>query len=106
MVEPVLTHNRFAERLRADDAALVIVDGQSDLLSAAAGARRPVEALRNNLLGLARLGHAFGVPTVLGICAGGGPALHELLALFGQGALVRRATGGFWEDPASRRAAL
>ena len=89
MVEPVLTHNRFAERLRADDATLVIVDGYAGLLS--------TDALRNNLLGLARLGHAFGVPTVLGVS---GPPKHdplfdELSILFGSEAVVRRAAGGF-----------
>ena len=100
MVEPVLTHNRFAERLRADDATLVIVDGYAGLLS--------TDALRNNLLGLARLGHAFGVPTVLGVS---GPPKHdplfdELSILFGSEAVVRRAAGGFWDDAASRKAVL
>jgi hypothetical protein len=100
MVEPVLTHNRFAERLRADDATLAIVDGQAGLL--------PTEALRNNLLGLARLGHAFGVPTVLGVSGATArdPLLDELLTLFGATAVVRRAGGDFWDDAASRRAVL
>jgi hypothetical protein len=106
MVEPVLTHNRFAERLRSDDVALVIVDGQSHLLSAAAGPYGSVEALRNNLLGLARLGHAFGVPTVLGVCAEGGPVLAELPALFGPESLILRDGGSFWDDAASRKAVL
>jgi len=100
MVEPMLTHNRFAERLRADDATLAIVDGQAGLL--------PTEALRNNLLGLARLGHAFGVPTVLGISGAPkrDPLLDELLTLFGARAVVRRAGGEFWSDAASRKAVL
>lgn len=100
MVEPVLTHNRFAERLRADDVTLAIVDGQAGLL--------PTEALRNNLLGLARLGHAFGVPTVLGVsgAAARDPLLDDLLALFGAAAVVRRVGGDFWDDAASRKAVL
>lgn len=100
MVEPVLTHNRFAERLRADDATLAIVDGHAGLVS--------TEALRNNLLGLARLGHAFGVPTVLGVSSGSraNPLLHELPALFGPKAVVRRSACCFWEDAASRKAVL
>ena len=100
MVEPVLTHNRFAERLRADDATLVIVDGYAGLLSS--------EALHNNLLGLARLGHAFGVPTVLGVCGPDkrDPLFDELLTLFGTEAVVRRAGGEFWDDAASRKAVL
>lgn len=100
MVEPVLTHNRFAERLRADDATLAIVDGQAGLL--------PTEAVRNNLLGLARLGHAFGVPTVLGVSGAPrrDPLLDELLTLFGAAAVVRRAGGNFWDDAASRTAVL
>jgi len=100
MGEPMLTHNRFAERLRADHATLAIVDGQDGLL--------PTEALRNNLLGLARLGHAFGVPTVLGICGAPkrDPLLDELLTLFGAQAVVRRAGGEFWNDAASRQAVL
>jgi nicotinamidase-related amidase len=107
MVETALIHNRFAERLRADDAVLVIIDGQASLLSAA----RPCgaeEALRNNLVGLARLGHAFGLPTVLGVSAEAarGSVLTELLDLFGATALVRRRPGGFWDDPASRDAVL
>ncbi len=100
MVEPLLTHNRFAERLRADDATLAIVDGYAGLLS--------TEALRNNLLGLARLGHAFGVPTVLGVSGPPrrDPLFDELLTLFGPDAVVRRAEGAFWDDAASRRAVL
>jgi hypothetical protein len=100
MVEPVLTHNRFADRLRADDATLAIVDGQAGLL--------PTEALRNNLLGLARLGHAFGVPTVVGVSGVPvrDPLLDELLTLFGATAVVRRTGGDFWDDAASRQAVL
>jgi len=100
MVAPTLTYNRFAERLRADNAMLAIVDGQAGLL--------PTDALRNNLLGLARLGHAFGVPTVLGICGAPkrDPLLDELLTLFGAEAVVRRAGGEFWDDAASRKAVL
>ena len=94
----VLTHNRFAERLRADDATLAIIDAEGGLLSN--------EALRNNLLGLARLGHAFGVPTVLGVSTRTKPGalMRELVGLFGTDAVVRRAAGGFWDDAASRRA--
>ncbi|HEV2674499.1 MAG TPA: isochorismatase family protein [Aliidongia sp.] len=104
MVEPMLTHNRFAERLRADDAVLAIVDGQTGLLSMATA----TDALRNNLIGLARLGHAFGLPTVLGVCADAarGSLLTELIDLFGQKAVSRRRKGGFWDDPASRDAVL
>lgn len=100
MVEPLLTHNRFAERLRAEDATLAIVDAEAGELSD--------EALRNNLLGLARLGHAFGVPTVLGLSAGAKahPLMSELVALFGADAVVRRSAGGFWDDAASRKAVL
>jgi len=100
MVEPLLTHNRFAERLRADDATLAIVDAEAGWLGD--------EALRNNLLGLARLGHAFGVPTVLGLSYGAKPhpLMSELVTLFGADAVVRRGTGGFWDDAASRRAVL
>lgn len=100
MVEPMLTHNRFAERLRADDAILAIVDGHAGLLS--------TEALHNNLLGLARLAHAFGVPTVLGVthAARRDPLFDELQTLFGADAVVRRAGGEFWDDAASRQAVL
>lgn len=100
MVEPMLTHNRFAERLRADDATLVIIDGRAGLSS--------TEALQNNLLGLARLGHAFGVPTVLGVSGAvrREPLLDELLTLFGAEAVVRRPGGDFWDDAASRKAVL
>jgi hypothetical protein len=68
----------------------------------------PTEALRNNLLGLARLGHAFGVPTVLGVSgtAKRDPLLDELLTLFGAAAVVRRTGGDFWNDTASRQAVL
>jgi hypothetical protein len=100
-----MTHNRFAERLRADDATLVIADGQAGFLAEAAGPGG-VEALGNNLLGLARLAHTFGVPTVLGVAAEGGALLGELLALFGPRAVMKRTGGGFWDDAASRRAVL
>jgi hypothetical protein len=104
MVEP-MTHNRFAERLRADDAVLVIADGQAGFLADAAGPCG-IEALGNNLLGLARLADAFGVPTVLGASASGGPMLRELLELFGPRAVTKRGGGSFWDDAASRRAVL
>ena len=108
MVEPVLTHNRFAERLRADDATLAIVDCQVGLLSTVAGTDPAADALRNNLIGLARLGHAFGLPTVLGVCvdAARGPVLGELIDLFGPKAVMKRRSGGFWDDSASRDAVL
>ena len=107
MVESALIHNRFAERLRADDAVLVIVDGQSEAL-AAAGSRDRMDALRNNLVGLARLGHAFGLPTVLGIGCDRerGAILDELIDLFGPKSVSRRRGCGFWDDPGSRDAVL
>jgi hypothetical protein len=108
MVEPMLIHNRFAERLRAEDATLALVDGQAGLLSALPGPGCAVDALRNNLIGLARLGHAFGLPTVLGACADPsyGPLLFELLDLFGPRAVSRRRRGSFWDDAKSRGAVL
>jgi hypothetical protein len=109
MVEPALTHNRFADRLRADEATLAIIDCQAGSLSTASPCANTGEALRNNVIGLARLGHAFGVPTVLGALSPGeaaGPVLDELVDLFGRDAVVARGGGGFWEDSVSRAAVL
>ena len=108
MVDAALVHNRFAERLRADGAVLAIIDGQADLLATAVAPVGGTAALHNNLMGLARLGHAFNLPTVLGVCTGAacGPVLDELVDLFGAAAIAKRRAGAFWDDPASREAVL
>jgi nicotinamidase-related amidase len=98
------THNRFAERLQPRDAVLVLVDCQEVLVERLADGKPT--SLRNNVMGLARLARAFGLPAVLGAlptrkC---GRVLGELVELFGSEAVVERGSGDFWEDSASRKA--
>jgi nicotinamidase-related amidase len=99
MVPPVQTYLRFAERLTPRNAALVLVDCQERALMGA-------DTLTNNLLGLARLARACGLPTILGARRGevAGPILPALIDLFGPAALIRRRSGRFWADPRSRAA--
>ncbi len=62
------------------------------------------ESLRNNLIGLARVGHAFNLPTLLAArsVAAHGPLLRDLTDIFGACAVVERGEGGFWGDQRSR----
>ena len=51
------------DRLSKDNAALVMIDHQTGLLSACTDI--PVERLRHNIIGLAQIGKLFELPIVL-----------------------------------------
>ncbi len=63
-------------------------------------------AMRNNLIGLARVAKAARLPVLLGSRSGSalGPIISELLDLLGGAPVVRRSGASFWEDGASRAA--
>ena len=81
------------ERLSADNAALVLIDHQTGLLSACKDI--PVERLRHNILGLAKIGKLFGLPVVLtqggyGGMNAGGPLMAEFEAIRRAGSVFVR----------------
>ena len=90
------------ERLSADNAALVLIDHQTGLLSACKDI--PVERLRHNILGLAKIGKLFGLPVVLtqggyGGMNAGGPLMAEIVEMFPDVPIVDRHFPCAYDDP-------
>ncbi|MBC7818654.1 MAG: isochorismatase family protein, partial [Planctomycetaceae bacterium] len=85
-------NNNFAgNRLSPDDTALVLIDHQSGLMQMA-NDYSPAE-FRNNVLALAKIGKAFGLPTVITSSAEdgtNGPVIPEILAIHPDVKVVRR----------------
>jgi nicotinamidase-related amidase len=89
-------------RFSASDAALVMIDHQSGVMQLVHD-YSPAE-LRNNVVGLAKLGKVFKLPTVLTTSSDqgpNGPILPELLGMFPGVPLIRRTTGAIsaWDYP-------
>ena len=88
-------------RFSADDAALVLMDHQSGILQLVHD-YSPAE-YRNNVLGLAKLGKAFKLPTVLTTSLDqgpNGPFIPEVLSMFPDAPLIRRqGIISAWDDP-------
>lgn len=100
MADALLIHNRFAERLQREPAAVVLVDCQERLIERSCP--DPL-ALHDNLLGLARLARAFALPVVLGMRSDptSGPLLPDLDVEAAGAIRVERVGGPFWADAAS-----
>jgi nicotinamidase-related amidase len=88
-------------RFSADDSALILIDHQSGILQLVHD-YSPAE-FRNNVVGLAKLGKAFKLPTVLttSIDSGpNGPFIPEVLSMFPDAPLIRRqGIISAWDDP-------
>ena len=70
-------------RFSADDAALVLIDHQSGIMQLVHD-YSPAE-FRNNVIGLAKLGKVFNLPTVLSTSLGqgpNGPFIPEVVSMF------------------------
>jgi nicotinamidase-related amidase len=91
------TKTRFA----ANDAALVLIDHQSGIMQLVHD-YSPAE-FRNNVIGLAKLGKVFKLPTVLTTSLEdrpNGPLIPEVLSLFPGAPLIRRhGPISAWDDP-------
>jgi nicotinamidase-related amidase len=95
------TKSYTKSRFSVNDAALVLIDHQSGILQLVHD-YSPAE-YRNNLLGLAKLGKAFKLPTILttSIDQGpNGPFIPEVLSMFPDAPLIRRqGIISAWDDP-------
>lgn len=96
-----------AERLSRENAALVMIDHQTGLLSSCRDI--PPETLTNNIVALAQVGRFFGLPVVLtqggrGGRSAGGPLLRELAELFPDVAVIDRHFPNAYDDPNFRQA--
>jgi nicotinamidase-related amidase len=96
------TKNYTKTRFSASDAALVLIDQQSGVMQLVHD-YSPAE-LRNNVIGLSKLGKVFKLPTVLTTSSDqgpNGPIIPELLSMFPGAPLIRRTTGTIsaWDYP-------
>lgn len=106
----MLTNGRIykdSERLTPENAALVMIDHQTGLLSACRDI--PTEQLHNNIVALAKIGKAFALPVVLtqgghGGENSGGPLMRELVELFPDVSIVDRHHVNAYDDPKFRQA--
>jgi nicotinamidase-related amidase len=89
-------------RFSADDATLVLIDHQSGIMQLVHD--YPPAEFRNNVLGLAKLGKVFNLPTVLTTSLGrgpNGPFIPEVLGLFPDVPVIDRpGIISAWDDPA------
>src|SRR5262249_10710330 len=89
-------------RFSANDAVLVLIDHQSGIMQLVHD-YSPAE-FRNNVIGLAKLGKVYKLPTVLTTSydqGPNGPIIPELLSMFPGAPLIRRTTGTIsaWDYP-------
>ncbi|HWC15976.1 MAG TPA: isochorismatase family protein [Terriglobales bacterium] len=88
-------------RFSANDAALLLIDHQSGILQLVHD-YSPAE-FRNNVIGLAKLGKVFKLPTVLTTSLGhgpNGPFIPEVLSLFPDLSVIDRpGIISAWDDP-------
>jgi nicotinamidase-related amidase len=89
-------------RFSADDAALVLIDHQSGIIQLVHD-YSPAE-FRNNVIGLAKLGKAYNLPTVLTTSLGqgpNGPFIPDVVSLFPDVQVIDRpGIISAWDDPA------
>lgn len=95
------------DRPSRDDAALIMIDHQTGLLSACRDI--PPETLTNNIVALAKIAKIFGLPVVLtqgghGGEGAGGPLLPQLLEVFPDVPVIDRHHPNAYDDPNFRRA--
>lgn len=98
---------RAEDRLSRDNAALVMIDHQTGLLSACRDI--PPPTLMHNIVALAKLGKIFKLPVVLtqgghGGENAGGPLLRELVEMFPSIPIISRHHPNAYDDPKFRQA--
>lgn len=96
------SHSPFAERLTPDNAALLLIDHQTGLFTFLTSIEPTV--LKNNIIGLAKVGKAFNLPTILTTSwpqGPNGPTMPELVELFPDHEIIDRPYVNFWADPKS-----
>jgi nicotinamidase-related amidase len=95
------TKSYTKSRFSADDAALVLIDHQSGIMQLVHD-YSPAE-FRNNVLGLAKLGKVFNLPTVLTTSLGqgpNGPFIPEVVRMFPDVPVINRpGIISAWDDP-------
>jgi nicotinamidase-related amidase len=98
---PMNTQSYTQTRFSADNAALVLIDHQSGIMQLVHD-YSPAE-FRNNVIGLAKLGKVFKLPTVLTTSLGqgpNGPFIPEVLNLFPDVPVIDRpGIISAWDDP-------
>lgn len=88
------------ERLKPDNAVLLLIDIQTGLLLGVTTS--PSIGLKSNLLGLARLGQLFQLPTILTTSTAdgpNGPFMPEIRAMYPHQAVQNRTVVNAWDDP-------
>jgi nicotinamidase-related amidase len=87
--------------LTPDNCTILFIDQQPQMAFGVASKDRQI--LRNNVVGLAKAGRAFKVPTILTTVAArtfGGPILSQLKDIFPEKTPIDRSTLNAWEDEA------
>lgn len=85
--------------LTPDNCTLILIDHQPQMFFGVESANR--EAIRNNVIGLAKAAKIFNVPTILTTVAANsfsGPLIPELQAVFPNQKPIDRTTMNSWED--------
>ena len=101
------TGYRSEDRLSKDNAALIMIDHQTGLLSACRDI--PTPTLTHNIIALAKLGKIFNLPVVLtqgghGGENAGGPLMRELVEMFADVPVIDRHHPNAYDDSRFREA--
>lgn len=83
--------NYSKDRFNADDAVLILIDHQSGIMQLVHDYIQT--EFRSNIIALAKLGHAFNLPTILSSSyetGPNGPIMPELLAMYPSAPVIRR----------------
>jgi len=93
-------HNRFYDRLTADNAALLLVDHQLGLFT---GIRDiDIAQLKHNVVGLAKAAKVLGIPTIVTTTSRDslwGPTIPELTEVLSGVEIIDRTTVNAWDEP-------
>src|SRR2546427_539050 len=92
-------HNRFYDRLTADNAALLLVDHQLGLFT---GIRDiDIAQLKHNVVGLAKAAKVLGIPTIVTTTSRDslwGPTIPELTEVLSGVEIIDRTTVNAWDE--------